>query len=139
MNDQPHRRFGLVLDCADPNRLADFWAAALDYTNIGSAGAYVALYPRDGDGPKLLLQQVTEPKIRKNRMHVDIDASDIHAEAERLTLLGARRVTDSTTHEHGTTWILIADPEGNEFCVCDGGNPATRDQDGRPLTPSGES
>lgn len=129
MTDQPYRRFGLVLDCADPDRLAEFWAAALLYSNVGSAGTYVALYPRQGDGPKLLLQRVTEPKSAKNRMHLDIEASDIHAEAERLTLLGARRLTDSITHEHGTTWILMADPEGNEFCVCDGGKPATGDQD----------
>ncbi|MEP7204414.1 MAG: VOC family protein [Ilumatobacteraceae bacterium] len=129
MTDHPHRRFGLVLDCVDPDRLAEFWAAALDYVNVGSAGAYVALYPRQGDGPKLLLQKVTEPKTAKNRMHVDIDASEIHREAERLTGHGARRVTDGTTHEHGTSWILMTDPEGNEFCVCDGGAPAIDDQD----------
>lgn len=127
--DRPSPRFGLVLDCIGADRLAQFWAAALDYINVGSAGAYVALYPRQGDGPKLLLQRVTEPKTAKNRMHIDIDANDIHAEADRLTGLGAQRVTDSTTHEHGTTWILMADPEGNEFCVCDGGNPVTGDQD----------
>lgn len=124
MDAAPGQRFGLVLDCADPERLAEFWAAALDYVNVGSAGAYVALYPRQGHGPKLLLQRVAEPKTAKNRMHLDIDATDIHAEADRLEALGARRVNDSTSHEHGTTWILMADPEDNEFCVCDGGNPA---------------
>ena len=58
-------------------------------------------------------------------MHLDIDATDIHAEAHRLSALGAMRVADTPTHEHGTTWILMADPEGNEFCICDGGNPTT--------------
>ena len=125
MSEQTSPRFGLVLDCADPDKLAAFWTAALDYINVGAAGAYVALYPHAGDGPKLLLQRVNEPKATKNRMHLDIHAPDIHAEARRLSALGAIRVADTPTHEHGSTWILMADPEGDEFCVCDGGTPTT--------------
>jgi len=121
MTDPTGTRFGLVLDCADPDQLATFWAAALDYVNVGSAGAYVALYPRHGDGPKLLLQRVTETKTTKNRMHLDLEVSDIHAEADRLADLGAHPVTETAMCEHGSTWILMIDPEGNEFCVCDGG------------------
>ena len=112
---------GLVLDCHDPARLAQFWASALDYVSLGEAGAYVVLLPDGRPGPKLLLQQVPEPKTTKNRMHLDIDAVDIEAEATRLEGLGARRVADDQIHEHGTNWILMTDPEGNEFCVCDGG------------------
>lgn len=112
---------GLVLDCQEPARLADFWAAALDYLSLGEAGAYVVLLPDGRPGPKLLLQQVPEPKTAKNRMHLDIDAVDIEAESTRLEALGAVRVADDQIHEHGTNWILMADPEGNEFCVCDGG------------------
>lgn len=124
MSHRPNHHFGLVLDCTDPHRLADFWAAALDYVNVGSAGAYVALHPSDGSGPKLLLQQVADPKTAKNRMHIDIDAADIEAEAARLIGLGARRATDTSCHEHGNTWIMMVDPEANEFCICDGGSPA---------------
>ena len=113
---------GLVLDCADPERLAAFWGPALDYVNFGEAGAYVVLFPNGKPGPKLLLQRVPEPKTTKNRMHLDIEALDIHAEATRLEGLGARRVQTDTMQEHGTTWILMTDPEGNEFCVCDGGS-----------------
>lgn len=112
---------GLVLDCHEPERLAAFWAAALDYVSLGAAGTYVVLLPNGRPGPKLLLQQVPEPKTTKNRMHLDIDAIDIEAEATRLEALGALRVADDQLHEHGTNWILMADPEGNEFCVCDGG------------------
>ena len=112
---------GLVLDCQDPTALAVFWAAALDYVSVGEAGAYVMLLPNGRPGPKLLLQQVPEAKTTKNRMHLDIDAADIEAEAARLEDLGARRVADDQRHEHGTSWILMADPEDNEFCVCDGG------------------
>jgi predicted enzyme related to lactoylglutathione lyase len=112
---------GLVLDCRDPTALAAFWASALHYVNVGDAGAYVMLLPNGRPGPKLLLQQVPEAKSVKNRMHLDIDAVDIEAEASRLEALGARRVEPDQLHEHGTNWILMADPEGNEFCVCDGG------------------
>src|SRR5262245_28217301 len=109
---------GLVLDCRDPRALAGFWAAALDYTVVGGAGPYVMLLPAGRPGPKLLLQQVPEPKTVKNRMHLDVHAADIEAEAARLELLGARRAKPETIHEHGTKWILMNDPEGNEFCVC---------------------
>jgi predicted enzyme related to lactoylglutathione lyase len=125
LNPAPH--FGLVLDCADPERLAEFWAEALGYANVGSAGVYVALYPREGNGPKLLLQRVTEPKATKNRMHLDIEVPDIEVEADRLSSLGAQRVSDDTRSEHGSTWILMADPEGNEFCICDNGSPASHE------------
>jgi predicted enzyme related to lactoylglutathione lyase len=114
-------RLGLVLDCADPEALAGFWAPALGYANVGSAGSYVMLLPEDGRGPQLLLQGVEEPKAAKNRMHFDIHVSDIEAEAARLVALGARRVQSESMEEHGTHWVLMADPEGNEFCVCDSG------------------
>lgn len=123
-NQKPTTHFGLVLDCADPDRLAEFWSHALGYANVGSAGVYVALYPREGSGPKLLLQRVDEPKTSKNRIHIDIEAADIQAEANRLTTLGAQRVSDDLCGEHGSTWIRMADPEGNEFCVCDNGSTA---------------
>jgi predicted enzyme related to lactoylglutathione lyase len=67
---------------------------------------------------------VAEPKAVKNRMHVDIEVADIHAEAERLVSLGATKVSEAPCSEHGSTWLLMHDPEGNEFCVCDGGQPA---------------
>jgi predicted enzyme related to lactoylglutathione lyase len=112
---------GLVLDCVDPQRLAEFWAPALGYTNLGLAGTYVLLVDEDGGRPKLLLQGVPEPKAVKNRMHFDIETADIEAEAGRLEGLGARRVDADPHHEHGSSWIVMADPEGNEFCVCDAG------------------
>jgi predicted enzyme related to lactoylglutathione lyase len=112
---------GLVLDCTDPDALARFWSAALGYTNVGSAGNYVMLVDADGVRPKLLLQAVTEPKTAKNRMHLDIETSHVDDEIARLEELGARRLEDDARSEHGTTWVIMADPEGNEFCVCDGG------------------
>ena len=123
MPDDP-MKIGLVLDCTDPDGLARFWGPALDYVNVGAAGAYVALLPNGRPGSKLLLQRVDEPKSVKNRMHVDLEVSDIESEATRLVALGATRVSEGPCSEHGSTWILMADPEGNEFCVCDAGQPA---------------
>ena len=56
-------------------------------------------------------------------MHFDIEVADIEAEAARLVELGATRVSEAPYSEHGSTWVLMTDPEGNEFCVCDGGQP----------------
>ena len=113
--------FGLVLDCADPETLAEFWAAALGYVPLGSAGNDVALVPPTPGRPKLLLQRVPEPKTTKNRMHLDIETPDIEPEAARLEKLGGTRQGAETRSEHGSTWIVMADLERNELCVCDAG------------------
>ena len=62
-------------------------------------------------------------------MHLDIETPDIEMEADRLTGLGAQRVNDGTRSEHGSTWILMTDPEGNEFCICDNSNPTANEPD----------
>ena len=112
---------GLVLDCSDPDQLGTFWSEALGYTLLGGAGSYVMLVDPDGRQPKLLLQRVDEPKAGKNRMHFDIETPAIDAEIARLEKLGATRVSDDAIEEHGTRWVVMADPEGNEFCVCNAG------------------
>ena len=68
---------GLVLDCHDPARLGQFWAAALGYANLGAFGTYVVLVDEEGKSPKLILQGVPEEKVAKNRMHVDIEVPDM--------------------------------------------------------------
>ena len=117
-------KIGLVLDCANPELLAEFWAPALGYVSLGSAGNYVVLIDEANTQPKLLLQRVTEPKATKNRMHFDIETPDVDGEVARLETLGAQRV-DGPCAEHGSRWVVMADPAGNEFCVCDGGQPGT--------------
>ena len=112
---------GLVLDCTDPESLAAFWADAIGYTIVGGAGNYVMLVDESRRQPKLLLQRVAEAKAGKHRMHFDIETADVDTEAARLEALGARRLEAEPVEEHGTRWIVMADPEGNEFCVCDGG------------------
>ena len=117
----PDTSLGLVVDCSDPEKLAGFWAPALSYTNVGAAGNYVLLMPPDPSRPRLLLQSVSEAKVAKNRVHFDIETPDVDGEVSRLEGLGARRLEEAARSEHGTRWFVMADPEGNEFCVCDGG------------------
>ena len=117
------KSFSVVIDCSDPKQLAEFWAPALGYVDVGwPHEPYVVLVAPEGDRPHILLQGVDEPKQGKNRVHIDVYAKDIEAEARRLEDLGAQRLPEGSFHEHGVNWIVMSDPEGNEFCVCDEGS-----------------
>ena len=105
----------VTFDCANPERLARFWAAVMDYTFEGSDERYAACVDPAGSGPRLLFNVVPEPKTVKNRVHLDLNVGDMEAEVERLVGLGARKI--KTFHENGETWTVMADLEGNEFCV----------------------
>ena len=109
----------LVLDCADLDRSAAFWCAALGYAGppAGTPGPYRSLFPADGDGLELLLQQVAEAKAGKNRVHLDLRVPDLAAEVARLLAAGARHTTGEPVEEDGWPWFVLADPDGNEFCV----------------------
>lgn len=109
------------MDCADPTRLAAFWSELLGYRSIGAVAQYASIGP-DGatQGPKLIFQQVGETKLGKNRLHLDIDLDAgvaLEPEVERAVRLGAHRVRDDVVEEHGLRWQVLADPEGNEFCI----------------------
>ncbi|MEI7547065.1 MAG: VOC family protein [Actinomycetota bacterium] len=106
----------LTLDVADPDVQTAFWCGALHYEHTGGVGHYRMLTDPAGRGPKLLMQQVPEPKTAKNRLHLDLHVADQEVEAARLVDLGATRVR--RVDEFGIFWISMRDPEGNEFCVC---------------------
>ena len=106
----------IVLDCLNPETLATFWAEALGYRVLGQREPYLALIPEVGDAPRLILQRVPEPRPGKNRMHIDIKTIDMESEAARLERIGASRLVGPG--ESGGDWIVMCDPEGNEFCVC---------------------
>jgi predicted enzyme related to lactoylglutathione lyase len=110
----------LVLDCQDPNRLADFWRQALNYRDHYIDTELAVLVPSDGSAAPLLLQRVPEPKTVKNRMHLDLIVDDIETEVHRLEVLGARRIDQDVQHFGGTRWVRLSDPEQNEFCVSTG-------------------
>ena len=113
---------GVVMDCADPVTLADFWQAAIGFeVRTGDGNPYVTLSGSTLRRPlnHLTLQAVPEAKTVKNRTHIDLFAGDVDAEVSRLTALGA--IVTSTVPEDATgddlLLALMADPEGHEFCV----------------------
>ncbi len=110
----------VTFDCVNVDAQAAFWAQALGYVPHGAAGQYRSLVPPPGlTGPKFVLQQTGEPKpAGKNRFHLDLVVGDhLDAEVSRLIGLGATRLTPGTIDEAGTSWVVMADPEGNEFCL----------------------
>ena len=107
-----------MVDCADLERAARFWAGALGYVIEESAGGrYLSLMPADGFGVEVLLQRTSDPKHGKNRVHLDLRTRDLDAEVARIAKLSATVLTTSPVTEHGWTWHILADPDGNEFCV----------------------
>ena len=113
----------VALDVSDPAPMIAFWAALLDYELPSEPRfevpdrTYWSLVPRSGDGPRLVIQRVPEPRAGKSRLHFDIHVSDIEAEAERARTLGAVRVDRVPITEVGSIWIRMEDPEGNLFCL----------------------
>jgi predicted enzyme related to lactoylglutathione lyase len=117
-------RFGwLQVDCADPGTLAAFWAAALgvavrgELTGDDGRPQYVFLDGTADAAPRLSFQRVSEPKEGKNRLHIDLAVPDVGAATAALTALGASEVPGGDVHEHDMHWRVLADPEGNEFCL----------------------
>lgn len=106
----------LIVDAVDPERLAAFWAQVLGWERTGQYEGAVELAGPPGSGPSLVLLPVPEPKAGKNRLHLDLNpvACDQAAELERLVRLGARHVDIGQGEQ---TWFVLADPEGNEFCL----------------------
>jgi predicted enzyme related to lactoylglutathione lyase len=110
-------RLVFVRDCRDPDRLASFWSEAIGSRVSASSEPYVVLVAENDGGPELVLQRVGEPRTTKNRMHLDIRTDELDSTIERLAALGARRLQPHVTEEAGSRWGVMADPEGNEFCV----------------------
>lgn len=108
------------IDCAEPERLAPFWAAALGYSigDLDRAGVYLDLVPPDPTLPVVYLQRVPEPKSVKTRCHLDLRVDDPRTLIARLLALGGRTLGDPRTGSEGGWWQVMADPEGNELCVC---------------------
>lgn len=112
----------VVVDCADHEKLAGFWSAVLGYEVVErSAEGWVEVGPPGqrpkGPAPTVLFQTVPDPTPGKNRLHLDVNATDRDQEAElqRLLDLGATRADVGQTGEE--SWRVLADPEGNEFCL----------------------
>jgi Glyoxalase-like domain len=133
------RTVQVAIDCADPAALSRFWAEALGYVLnpppeghdsweswLSAMGvpesewnSASALIDPDGAGPRIYFQRVPEGKAGKNRLHLDVrvggDRAGIGSEADRLVALGASVVGEK--EERGELWVVMQDPEGNEFCL----------------------
>ena len=114
----------VIIDCRDPEVLAAFWAEVLDRPVAARIGPFIWLVR--AEGPGLGFQRVDAPKAGKNRVHFDVGAADPAAERERLEALGARYLPEYA----GGGFLVMADPEGNEFCVIPEG-PFELDDEGR--------
>ena len=139
--------FQVTVDCVDPNRLATFWAGVLGYKIQDPPPGYAtwpefltaqgvpesewnsrsAVVDPDGEGTRIFFQRVPEPKTTKNRVHLDVNVGGgpavpvadrrqrVDAAIERIAALGATRL--EAVEELGEYWVVLRDPEGNEFCV----------------------
>ncbi|MFC1437084.1 VOC family protein [Streptacidiphilus sp. N1-10] len=124
----------LVVDCHDPERLAAFWCEVLDFKVIDRSGAMVEIgswVPTVEDvrarqmPPTLLFIPVPEGRTVKNRLHLDVSPIDGSTEAEVTRLIGLGATRADVGQGPDRSWVVMADPEGNEFCVL------------RPLPPQG--
>lgn len=107
----------LCIDCSDPQRLAEFWSQVLDYKITSSEEDEVEISGPEGSGPTLLFITVPEKKQVKNRLHIDVNPQDRDQdeEVERILALGATHADVGQGPD--VSWVVLADPEGNEFCV----------------------
>jgi hypothetical protein len=104
----------LVVDAIDPARLARWWAEALGYQITYEKPDEVEIRRSPDELPGLIFVPVADAKGGKNRLHIDLRPVEQEAEVERLVDMGARHVDIG---QGDASWVVLADPEGNEFCV----------------------
>jgi len=112
----------ITIDCHDPLKVAQFWAAALDWkiTEQDEIEVVIELLdgsPEQGRIPDILFLKNPDKKVGKNRLHLDLRPLDQAAEVARREALGAIKIEIGQSDYEETTWVVMADPEGNEFCV----------------------
>jgi hypothetical protein len=107
----------IVIDALDHHLIAEFWAAALGWRIVEEDAEIATIAPYDSAGPTIDVAKVPERKGVKNRLHLDLRADGSTAEEEiaRLLALGARPADVGQPAD--VSWTVLADPEGNEFCI----------------------
>jgi len=113
----------ITVDAHNPKSLAEFWAEALGW-KVGEGVNEVEVWierelgdPRKTGFPDILFLKNSDKKPNKNRLHLDLRPDDQAAEVARLESLGAKKIEIGQSAEPTCTWVVMADPEGNEFCV----------------------
>ncbi|MDT0202463.1 VOC family protein [Nocardioides sp. AE5] len=110
----------IVINAVDPDVVADFWCQVLDWQRLEVEDGIVCIGPADGALPGIDVAPRGRPKATTNRLHLDLraDGTTTAEELERLLALGARRVDVGQGPD--VSWVVLADPEGNEFCLLSG-------------------
>ena len=113
----------ITVDAHNPKALAEFWAEALGWT-VGEDGDDIGWWierelndPNKTGFPDILFLKVPDLKVVKNRLHLDLRPDDQAVEVARLEKLGAKKIDIGQSTDPDTTWVVMADIEGNEFCV----------------------
>ena len=106
----------ITVDSEDPHRLGGFWSALLGVAVVEVGEDYVELAKLADDAPNLLFLQVPEPKAGKNRLHLDLVVPDVKTAVDAALDVGARRAEGELAGPF--PWVVMLDPEGNEFCLC---------------------
>ena len=117
MPDAIGRFHWLVIDTVDPARIAPFWCALLGVEERGWFGDDYLMLTADGGAPPVAFQRVPEAKSVKNRLHVDLEVDDLDEALPKIVALGGSAVSDILEMPGGYRWRVMADPEGNEFCI----------------------
>jgi len=107
----------LCVDAHDTHALASWWSGVLGWPVEVDSDGDVVMHAPEGAGPDWLFLAVPEDKTLKNRIHFDLRPDDQDAEVARVLALGARRVDIGQGEQ---SWVVLADPEGNEFCILSG-------------------
>lgn len=107
----------LAIDAVEPRRVADFWCRVLGWEVVEEESGIVSIAPPDRAWPTIDVIRVPETKTIKNRLHLDLraDGRTTAVELDRLFALGARRADVGQGAD--VSWVVLADPEGNEFCL----------------------
>ena len=106
--------YATVIDVNDLETCGAFWSQMLGVEVLYQNDTYFRL-GRQGERPYLLLQKVSEPQEGKNRVHIDVEVADLEASAKRVEELGGRKL--DVISEYDVEWVVMADPDGNEFCL----------------------
>ncbi|MFF2010413.1 VOC family protein [Streptomyces sp. NPDC058195] len=105
----------IVIDAHDPPALARFWCAVLDWTVVYEAEDELVIGADESALPVITFVPAAGEKTAKNRLHIDLDPDDRDTEVARAIGLGARRA--DVGQRPDASWVVLTDPEGNEFCV----------------------
>ena len=117
MPDAIGRFHWIVIDTVDPARIAPFWCALLGVRERGWFGDDYLMLTTDGGAPPVAVQRVPEAKSVKNRLHVDLAVDDLDGAFAQIVASGGSAVSDILEMPGGYRWRVMADPEGNEFCI----------------------